>query len=93
MAKTVSLEAVRSTVKAMAAGGIDGDGKLEVVFGAYYNDEHLYAINAEDGSVLWTYKNLDGPIETTKCQIEKTKSIVHTRYPAGIAGSRQLSGR
>lgn len=38
-----------------AAGDIDGDGKLEIVFGCYRNDGHIYALNAEDGSLLWKY--------------------------------------
>lgn len=36
-----------------AAGDIDGDGKLELVFGCYRNDSSVYALNAEDGSLLW----------------------------------------
>lgn len=38
-----------------AAGDIDGDGKLEVVFGCYRNDSSVHALNAEDGSLLWKY--------------------------------------
>jgi outer membrane protein assembly factor BamB len=38
-----------------AVGDIDEDGFLEVVFGTYFNDEHVYALNAEDGSLLWSY--------------------------------------
>lgn len=38
-----------------AAADIDSDGKLELVFGAYRNDGHVYALNAEDGSLLWKY--------------------------------------
>jgi outer membrane protein assembly factor BamB len=38
-----------------AAGDIDNDGKLEVVFGCYRNDSCIYALNAEDGSLLWKY--------------------------------------
>ncbi|HRQ30958.1 MAG TPA: FG-GAP-like repeat-containing protein [Saprospiraceae bacterium] len=38
-----------------AAGDIDGDGKLEIVFGCYRNDGNIYALNAEDGSLLWKY--------------------------------------
>jgi outer membrane protein assembly factor BamB len=38
-----------------AVGDIDEDGNLEIVFGTYFNDEHIYALNAEDGSLLWNY--------------------------------------
>jgi len=43
-----------------AAGDIDGDGKLEFVFGCYRNDSSIYALNAEDGSLLWKF-NAAGP--------------------------------
>jgi len=38
-----------------AAADIDNDGKLEIVFGCYRNDSMVYALNAEDGSLLWKY--------------------------------------
>jgi outer membrane protein assembly factor BamB len=38
-----------------AAGDIDDDGLLELVFGCYRNDSSVYALNAEDGSLLWKY--------------------------------------
>jgi outer membrane protein assembly factor BamB len=38
-----------------AANDIDGDNKPEIVFGTYFNDENIYALNAEDGSLLWKY--------------------------------------
>jgi len=38
-----------------AADDIDGDGKLEIVFGTYFNDEHIYALNADSGTLLWRY--------------------------------------
>jgi outer membrane protein assembly factor BamB len=41
-----------------ALGDIDGDGKEEVVIGGYYyrsGDPNLYALNGEDGSILWTF--------------------------------------
>ena len=38
-----------------AAGDIDHDGNLELVFGCYRNDSCVYALNAEDGSLLWKY--------------------------------------
>ncbi len=38
-----------------AAADIDGDGKLEIVFGCYRNDSMIYALNAENGSLLWKF--------------------------------------
>ena len=38
-----------------AAGDIDKDGKLEIVFGCYRNDSCVYTLNAEDGTLLWKY--------------------------------------
>lgn len=38
-----------------AAADIDGDGKLELVFGCYRNDSSIYALNAENGTLLWKY--------------------------------------
>ena len=38
-----------------AIGDIDGDNNLEIVFGTYFNDEHVYALNAESGTLLWKY--------------------------------------
>jgi outer membrane protein assembly factor BamB len=38
-----------------AVDDIDGDGNLEIVFGTYFNDEHIYALNAESGTILWKY--------------------------------------
>ncbi len=38
-----------------AIGDIDGDGKPEIVFSTYRNDSTIYALNAEDGSILWKY--------------------------------------
>lgn len=48
-----------------AVGDIDGDGKLEVVFGTYMGDEHFYALNAEDGSVLWEKWAGPGPLDAS----------------------------
>ncbi len=38
-----------------AVGDIDGDSKPEIVFGTYFNDEHIYALNAESGTLHWKY--------------------------------------
>ncbi len=45
-----------------AAGDIDGDGKGEVVFGCYRNDSCIYALNAENGTLLWKF-NAKGSAE------------------------------
>lgn len=46
-----------------AAADVDGDGKLEVVFGCYRNDGNIYVLNGEDGSLLWKYSTADGDVE------------------------------
>jgi outer membrane protein assembly factor BamB len=38
-----------------AAKDFDGDGKYEVTFGCYRYDSSIYALNAENGSLLWKY--------------------------------------
>ncbi len=38
-----------------AAADVDGDDKLEIVFGCYRNDGNIYVLNGEDGSLLWKY--------------------------------------
>lgn len=38
-----------------AAGDIDKDGKMEIVFGCYRNDSCIYALNAENGTLQWKY--------------------------------------
>lgn len=37
------------------AGNIDNDAFYEIVFGCYRNDGCVYALNSEDGSLLWKY--------------------------------------
>jgi outer membrane protein assembly factor BamB len=48
-------------------GGAIGDlnGELAIVFGTYYNDEHLYALRANDGKVLWKFKSFGGPLDAS----------------------------
>lgn len=44
---------------------INGDGQKEIVFGTYFNDAHLYAVSARDGSVLWKWKSEGGPFDAS----------------------------
>ncbi|MGQ9818760.1 MAG: outer membrane protein assembly factor BamB family protein [Candidatus Kapaibacteriales bacterium] len=46
-----------------AAGDIDGDSKFELVFGCYRNDGNIYALNAEDGSLVWKFSTARNNIE------------------------------
>ncbi len=41
-----------------ALGDIDGDGKLEVIVGS--DDHNIYALNGEDGTLIWSHAFLDG---------------------------------
>ena len=45
-----------------AAEDIDGDNKYEIVFGCYRNDSTVYALNGEDGTLLWK-RNLAGSLD------------------------------
>jgi len=38
---------------------LDNDGKTEIVFSTYMNDGEIYALNAENGSLLWHYRTGD----------------------------------
>ena len=44
---------------------VDGDGRLEIVFGTYFGDAKLRAVNAEDGSVLWEHASDGGPFDAS----------------------------
>ncbi|MBN2542136.1 PQQ-binding-like beta-propeller repeat protein [bacterium] len=46
-----------------ACADIDFDGYLEIVFGTYFDDEHAYCLNAEDGSLKWRYYTGGGPLD------------------------------
>ncbi len=55
-----------------AIGDIDLDGKFEVVFGTYMGDEHLYALNGEDGSLLWSMWAGPGPLDASVKLVDLT---------------------
>lgn len=41
------------------------NGEPAVVFGTYYNDEHLYALRARDGKLLWKFPSDGGPFDAS----------------------------
>jgi hypothetical protein len=43
---------------------VSGDGALDVLFGTYYNDERVIAMNA-DGSFVWTLGSGGGPVDNS----------------------------
>src|SRR4051812_29530917 len=46
------------------AFGVLGDTPA-IVFGTYFNDEHLYAVRAKDGKLLWKFKSEGGPFDAS----------------------------
>ncbi|MBD3232810.1 MAG: PQQ-binding-like beta-propeller repeat protein [candidate division Zixibacteria bacterium] len=84
-----------------ATEDIDGDGMLEIVFGTYFNDESIYTLNAEDGSLHWSYLtngcndassaiadvDLDGELEV----IAPTSSPYHVYCFNGETGAIEWS--
>ncbi len=44
---------------------LDGDGKLEIVFGTYFGDAHLYAVNAATGAVRFKHPSEGGPFDAS----------------------------
>jgi len=45
------------------ASDIDSDGTNEIVFGCYRNDSCVYALNSENGTLLWKYNTSTGNAE------------------------------
>ncbi|MCD6532276.1 PQQ-binding-like beta-propeller repeat protein, partial [bacterium] len=78
-----------------ACADIDGDGFDEIVFGTYFDDEHAYALNGEDGSVLWRFDVGGGPLDAApvvfdvngdgedEVIIPASWGIVYCLFPAG----------
>src|SRR4051812_26798360 len=43
---------------------------LALVFGTYFNDEHLYAPRAKDGKRLWKFKSEGGPFDASVALVD-----------------------
>jgi len=48
-----------------AVDDIDNDGKMEIVFGTYMGDSYVYALNAENGTLLWNFYSGPGPVDAS----------------------------
>ncbi|MCA9321922.1 MAG: PQQ-binding-like beta-propeller repeat protein [Planctomycetes bacterium] len=66
-AKTMlwSLETQSPSFGSGAVADLDGDGKLEIVFGCYFRDETLRCLDAKSGKVLWSKKSAGGPLDAS----------------------------
>lgn len=48
-----------------AAADLDGDGRHEVVFGTYFNDEHAYCLDGKEGAIRWKRRSRGGPLDAS----------------------------
>lgn len=48
-----------------ALGDIDGDGKLEMVFGSYYGEQHVFCLDAASGEKRWDHASDGGPLDAS----------------------------
>jgi hypothetical protein len=60
------------TVNAVSTGDVNGDGTVEIVWGAERNDDGGYHFVAdwESQTILWTSENLDSPLLATACDLD-----------------------
>ncbi|MCB9931973.1 MAG: PQQ-binding-like beta-propeller repeat protein [Planctomycetes bacterium] len=48
-----------------AIADVDGDGRLEVVFGSYFGEQHVFCVRAQSGEVMWKHKSDAGPLDAS----------------------------
>ncbi|HEX3147397.1 MAG TPA: PQQ-binding-like beta-propeller repeat protein [Gemmataceae bacterium] len=53
-----------------AIGDLAGNGDKVIVFGTYFNDEHLYAVRTKDGKLLWKFKSEGGPFDASVALVD-----------------------
>src|SRR5262245_7740925 len=53
-----------------AVGDLENNGKLSIVFGTYFNDEHLYCLDARTGKPRWTFKSEGGPFDASVALVD-----------------------
>ncbi|MHA2143608.1 MAG: FG-GAP-like repeat-containing protein [Candidatus Thorarchaeota archaeon] len=80
-----------TSISGAAAGDIDGDGNIEVVFGTHLGDGHLYALNGENGSLLWSILAGGGPVESAvrihDINNDSQDDVVFCAYDSYIEGT------
>jgi outer membrane protein assembly factor BamB len=80
-----------------ATGDIDKDGKLEIVFGTYFGDEHIYALNADSGTLLWSYNtggcNDASPAIADVDQDDTLEVIIPASSPCRVYCFNGVTGR
>src|SRR5947207_3267072 len=52
-----------------AVADLDGTGPA-IVFGTYYNDEHLYCVDAASGAVPWKFRSEGGPFDASVALVD-----------------------
>src|SRR5262249_22703467 len=60
-----SLELASASYGGGAVADLDGSGRPAIVFGTYFNDEHLYCVDAATGAVRWKFKSEGGPFDAS----------------------------
>ena len=60
-----------------ALGDIDSDGKLEMVFGSYYGEQHVFCLDAASGEKRWEHASDGGPLDASiaLCDIDGDKKL------------------
>jgi outer membrane protein assembly factor BamB len=48
-----------------AIADVDGDGRLEVVFGSYFGEQHVFCVRGASGEVMWKHKSDAGPLDAS----------------------------
>lgn len=48
-----------------AAADLDGDGRVEILFGCYFGDELLRCLSGKSGELLWSKRSIGGPFDAS----------------------------
>ncbi|MGE0434788.1 MAG: FG-GAP-like repeat-containing protein [Planctomycetota bacterium] len=60
-----SMDMKSDTKGSGAIADLDGDGKLELVFGSYFNEQRLFCVDAATGKLRWTHTSDGGPLDAS----------------------------